>query len=213
MDKLIKILIADDHTLIRDGLINTISIRMADVAFGEASSAAEVLKEVLYQKWDLLILDINMPGRDGLDVLKELKTLQPELPVIVLSMYPENQFAVRTLKIGASAYLTKETSSEELITAIHTVLKGQKYITASITRILTEEITGKSANPTHETLSNCEFQVFKLIASGKNISGIALELSLSVKTISVYRANILEKLALKNNAEITNYAFKNNLIA
>ena len=213
MDKLIKILIADDHTLIRDGLINTISIRMADVAFGEASSAAEVLKEVLYQKWDLLILDINMPGRDGLDVLKELKTLQPELPVIVLSMYPENQFAVRTLKIGASAYLTKETSSEELITAIHTVLKGQKYITASITRILTEEITGKSANPTHETLSNHEFQVFKLIASGKNISGIALELSLSVKTISVYRANILEKLALKNNAEITNYAFKNNLIA
>lgn len=213
MDKLIKILIADDHTLIRDGLINTISIRMADVAFGEASSAAEVLKEVLYQKWDLLILDINMPGRDGLDVLKELKTLQPELPVIVLSMYPENQFAVRTLKIGASAYLTKETSSEELITAIHTVLKGQKYITASITRILTEEITGKSANPTHETLSNREFQVFKLIASGKNISGIALELSLSVKTISVYRANILEKLALKNNAEITNYAFKNNLIA
>ena len=113
---------------------------------------------------------------------------------------------------GASAYLTKETSSEELLTAIHTVLRGQKYITTSITRILTEEITGKSANPTHETLSNREFQVFKLIASGKNISGIALELSLSVKTISVYRANILEKLALKNNAEMTNYAFKNNLI-
>ena len=212
MEKPIKILIADDHTLIRDGLINTISKRMADVTFGEASSAAEVLKEALHQKWDLLILDINMPGRDGLDVLKELKTLQPGLPVIVLSMYPENQFAIRTLKIGASAYLTKETSSEELIIAINTVLKGQKYITASITRILTEEITGKSANPTHETLSNREFQVFKLIASGKNISGIALELSLSVKTISVYRANILEKLALKNNAEITNYAFKNNLI-
>lgn len=212
MNTPIKILIADDHTLIRDGLINTISKRMADVAFGEASSGVEVLKEVLHQKWDLLILDINMPGRDGLDVLKELKSLQPELPVIVLSMYPENQFAVRTLKIGASAYLTKETSSEELLIAINTVLKGQKYITSSITRILTEEITGKSAKPTHETLSNREFQVFKLIASGKNISGIGLELSLSVKTISVYRANILEKLALKNNAEITNYAFKNNLI-
>lgn len=212
MEKPIKILIADDHNLVRDGLINTISKRMADITFGEASSAAEVLKEVFHQKWDLLILDINMPGRDGLDVLKELKNMQPELPVIILSMYPENQFAVRTLKIGASAYLTKETSSEELLTAIHTVLRGQKYITASITRILTEEITGKAANPTHETLSNREFQVFKLIASGKNISGIALELSLSVKTISVYRANILEKLGLKNNAEMTNYAFKNNLI-
>ena len=211
MNTPIKILIADDHTLIRDGLINTISKRMVDVVFGEASSGVEVLKEVLHQKWDLLILDINMPGRDGLDILKELNTFQPELPVIVLSMYPENQFAIRTLKIGASAYLTKETSSEELLIAINTVLKGQKYITASITRILTEEITGKAANPTHETLSNREFQVFKLIASGKNISGIGLELSLSVKTISVYRANILEKLGLKNNAEITNYAFKNNL--
>jgi DNA-binding NarL/FixJ family response regulator len=153
-----------------------------------------------------------MPGRDGLDVLKELKSLQPALPVIILSMYPENQFALRTIRIGASAYLTKETSPDELMIAIKTVLKGQKYITTSVTRILTEEITGKSVNPTHETLSNREFQVFKLIASGKNISGIALELSLSVKTISVYRANILEKLALKNNAEITNYAFKNNLI-
>ncbi len=211
MEKPIKILIADDHNLIRDGLINTIFKRMADVTFGEASSATEVLQEVFHQKWDLLILDINMPGRDGLDVLKELKTLQPELPVIILSMYPEDQYAVRTLRIGASAYLTKETSSKELIKAIQTVLAGQKYITASITRILTEEIIGKSANPTHETLSNREFQVFKLIASGKNISGIALELSLIVKTISVYRANILEKLALKNNAEITHYAFRNNL--
>ena len=211
MKKSQNILIADDHTLVRDGIINTISKGMQDVTFGEASTAAGVLKEIRNTKWDLLILDINMPGRDGLDVLRELKILQPDLPVIILSMYPEDQYAVRTLKMGASAYLTKETSAQELITAIRTVLAGQKYLTSSITRILAEEITGKQANPTHETLSNREFQVFKLIASGKNISGIALDLSLSVKTISVYRANILQKLSLKNNAEITNYAFKNNL--
>lgn len=207
----LKILIADDHPLVRDGLINTISKGISNVSLGEASSAAGVLNEVRRQSWDLLILDINMPGRDGLDVLRELKTLQPELPVIILSMYPEDQYAVRTLKMGASAYLTKETSPRELLTAIQTVLAGQKYLTSSISRILAEEITGKQANPTHEILSNREFQVLKLIASGKNISGIALELSLSVKTISVYRSNILQKLSLKNNAEITNYAFRNNL--
>jgi DNA-binding NarL/FixJ family response regulator len=211
MRKSLKILIADDHTLVRDGLVNTISRGIRDVSFGEASSAAGVLKEVRNAGWDLLILDINMPGRDGLDVLRELKTLKPDLPVIILSMYPEDQYAVRTLRIGASAYLTKETSSKELIKAILTVIAGQKYLTPSITRILAEEITGKKANPTHEALSNREFQVLKLIASGKNISGIALELSLSVKTISVYRSNILQKLSLKNNAEITNWAFKNNL--
>jgi DNA-binding NarL/FixJ family response regulator len=211
MEKSLQILIADDHTLVRDGLVNTISKGMLDVTFGETSSAAGVLNEIRNNRWDLLILDINMPGRDGLDVLRELKTLQPDLPVIILSMYPEDQYAVRTLKMGASAYLTKETSSKELITAIQTVLAGRKYLTDSITRILAEEISGKQVNPTHETLSNREFQVFKLIASGKNISGIALELSLSVKTISVYRSNILQKLSLKNNAEITNYAFRNNL--
>jgi two-component system, NarL family, invasion response regulator UvrY len=211
MRKSLKILIADDHPLVRDGLINTISKGISNVSLGEASSAAGVLKEIRRQSWDLLILDINMPGRDGLDVLRELKTLQPDLPVIILSMYPEDQYAVRTLKMGASAYLTKETSPRELLTAIQTVIAGQKYLTSSISRILAEEITGKQANPTHEILSNREFQVLKLIASGKNISGIALELSLSVKTISVYRSNILQKLSLKNNAEITNYAFRNNL--
>jgi len=211
MKKTIQLLIADDHNLVRDGLVNTISKGIQDVSFGETNSAAGVLKEVRNKKWDLLILDINMPGRDGLDVLRELKTLQPDLPVIILSMYPEDQYAVRTLKMGASAYLTKETSSKELIAAIQTVLAGKKYLTSSIARILAEEITGKPSHPTHDILSNREFQVLKLIASGKNISGIALELSLSVKTISVYRSNILQKLSLKNNAEITNYAFRNNL--
>lgn len=211
MEKNLKILIADDHTLVRDGLINTISKGIENVSFGEASSAAAVLKEIRDKEWDLLILDINMPGRDGLDVLKELKSSQPNLAVIILSMYPEDQYAIRTLRMGASAYLTKETSSRELLLAIETVTDGKKYLTNSISRILAEEITGKSVSNTFQALSNRELQVFKLIASGKNISGIALELSLSVKTISVYRSNILQKLSLKNNAEITNYAFKNNL--
>lgn len=211
MEKNLKILIADDHTLVRDGLMNTISKGIENVTFGEASSAAGILKEIREKKWDLLILDINMPGRDGLDVLRELKGIEPELAVIILSMYPEDQYAVRTLKMGASAYLTKETSSQELLLAIETVVEGRKYLTNTISRILAEELSGKTAYNTCQALSNREFQVFKLIASGKNISGIALELSLSVKTISVYRSNILQKLSLKNNAEITNFAFKNNL--
>jgi len=185
---------------------------MPDVVFGEAENATTVMGKVKKENWDLLILDLNMPGRNGLDIIKDVKEYRPEIPIIVLSMYPEDQFALRVIKAGAVGYLTKNTSSAELLKAIKTILKGEQYITRSIARLLTEGLRYDSGKLQHESLSNREFQVLLLIASGKSISDIALELSLSVKTISVYRAHILVKMNLKNNSEITYYAFKHGLV-
>lgn len=207
-----KILVADDHTLVRESIIKSLSINMPEVVFGEAENATSVMGKVKKENWDLLILDLNMPGRNGLDIIKDVKEYQPELPIIVLSMYPEDQFALRVIKAGAMGYLTKNTSSSELLKAIKTILKGEQYITRSIARLLTEGLRSDSKKLLHENLSNREFQVLLLIASGKSISDIALELSLSVKTISVYRAHILNKMNLKNNSEITYYAFKHGLV-
>lgn len=207
-----KILVADDHTLVRESIIKSLSINMPEVVFGEAENATSVMRKVKKENWDLLILDLNMPGRNGLDIIKDVKEYQPELPIIVLSMYPEDQFALRVIKAGAMGYLTKNTSSSELLKAIKTILKGEQYITRSIARLLTEGLRSDSKKLLHENLSNREFQVLLLIASGKSISDIALELSLSVKTISVYRAHILNKMNLKNNSEITYYAFKHGLV-
>lgn len=207
-----RILVADDHTLVRESIIKTLSINMPDVTFGEAENATTVMGKVEKESWDLLILDLNMPGRNGLDIINDLKKYRPEMPIVVLSMYPEDQFALRVIKAGAVGYLTKNTSSAELLKAIKTILKGEQYITRSIARLLTEGLRSDSKKLLHEGLSNREFQVLLLIASGKSISDIALELSLSVKTISVYRSNILNKMNLKNNSEITHYAFKHGLV-
>jgi two-component system invasion response regulator UvrY len=207
-----KILVADDHTLVRESIIKSLSISMPEVEFGEAENATTVLGKVKKEHWDLLILDLNMPGRNGLDIIKDVKEYRSEIPIVVLSMYPEDQFALRVIKAGAMGYLTKNTSSQELIKAIKTILKGEQYITRTIARLLTEGLRRGSDKLLHESLSNREFQVLLLIASGKSISDIALELSLSVKTISVYRAHILIKLNLKNNSEITYYAFKHGLV-
>lgn len=209
---MIKILIADDHTLIREGLIKLLTSNFPDYTFGEAEDSSMVMEQIHKEDWDLLILDLNMPGRNGLDIIKDVKDYRPWIGIIVLSMYPEDQFALRVIKAGASAYLTKATSSKVLIKAIEKVLKGSQFITGSVSKIMTDELRNESKKPMHKTLSNRELQVLLLIASGKNISDIALELSLSVKTISVYRAKILEKMNLKNNAEITHYAFKNGLV-
>jgi len=206
-----RILVADDHAIMRDGLINSLSRSFPDADFGEAGTSPAILSMIRDEKWDLVILDINIPGRNGLEVLKDIKEHIPDLPVIILSMYPEDQFAIRTIKAGASAYLTKDTSIPELVKAIKSILEKKQYITSSVASLLTSEVRGNQSKPLHETLSDREFQVFKLISSGKTISIIAGELSLSVKTISVYRANILQKMNLKNNAEITSYAFRNNL--
>jgi DNA-binding NarL/FixJ family response regulator len=210
--RFIKILIGDDHSVVRHGVMRSLSANFPEAVFGEASNAADVLRLVEADNWDLIILDINMPGRSGLETLKEIKGYHPEIPVIIFSMYPEDQFAVRAIKSGASAYLTKDISSKELAEAIKKILSGERYMSSSITDLITNELRDNHKGTGHEILSDREYQVFLLIAKGNNVSAVALNLSLSVKTISVYRGNILKKMNLKNNAEITYYAFKHNLV-
>ena len=209
-----KILIADDHSVVRNGIIKSLTSSFPNTEFGEAGNAIEVLRIINQAKWNLVILDINMPGRSGMDVLKEIKANYPSIPVIIFSMYPEDQFAIRAMRAGASAYLSKDISSKELEKAIKEILNGERYFTPSIVALMTNELRDNNNNNKHphELLSDREHQVFLLIASGKNVSDIARELSLSVKTISVYRSIILKKMNLKNNAEITHYAFKHNLV-
>ena len=208
----LKILIADDHSVTREGIIKSLAAYFQDAKYSEASNAAEILQLVHKTQYDLVILDISLPGRNGLDVLKEVKSNYPEIPVIIFSMYPEDQFAVRSIRDGASAYLTKDISSKELAVAVKQILNGERYLTHSLMEIITKDLQHKLNKAPHEILSDREYQVFLLIASGKNVSSIARELSLSVKTISVYRAIILKKMNLKNNSEITYYAFKHNLV-
>ena len=210
--KKIKILIADDHSVVRNGIIKSLTSSFTTVEFGEAGNAIEVMRLINTSSWNLVILDINMPGRSGMDVLKEIKGHHPSIPVIIFSMYPEDQFAIRAMKAGASAYLTKDISSKELEKAIKGILNGEQYFTPSIAALMTYELRDKNNKLTHEILSDRELQVLLLIASGLNVSDIAKRLSLSVKTISVYRGLILKKMNLKNNAEVTHYAFKHNLV-
>lgn len=208
----VRILIADDHSVVRNGIMKSLTSKLSDIEFGEAANSAEIINMVHASKWDLVILDICMPGRDGIEILKDVKSGNPETPVIIFSMYPEDQFAVRAIKSGASAYLNKDISSKELAIAVKTVLKGEKYLTNSIAGLITDELRYDRDKFSHRELSDREHQVFLLIASGRSVSSIAEDLSLSVKTISVYRANILKKMNLKNSSEITHYAFKNNLV-
>lgn len=210
----LKILVADDHSIVRKGIIKSITSNFQNVVTGEASNGTEVLHLVNNERWDLIILDISMPGRSGLEVLKDIKTNYPKTPVIIFSMYPEDQFAIRSIKAGASAYLSKDITSLELEKAITAILRGELFITPTIASLLTDELQNKNNNKAvHETLSDREFQVFLLISKGKSVSDIASELNLSVKTISVYRSIILKKMNLKNNSEMMYYAFKNNLVS
>lgn len=208
----LKILVADDHSVVRNGILKSLMANFPDARFGEAGNAADVMRLVYEEKWDLVILDINMPGRSGMDVLKDIKESYPKTPVIIFSMYPEDQFAVRSIKAGASAYLTKDISSQELENAVRKIVRGERYLSPTVAELITNELIDGRKKSSHEILSDREHQVFLLIASGKNVSDIGRELSLSVKTISVYRSLILKKMNLKNNAEITHYAFKHNLI-
>jgi DNA-binding NarL/FixJ family response regulator len=209
---MLKILIADDHPIVRQGLKQILSEEFDEVTFGEAKNSQEVLDLVREKSWNMVILDITMPGRGGLDVLKELKGQDPKLPVLVLSMHPEDQYAVRVLKAGASGYLTKGSVQEELIKAIKKILGGGKYVSPSLAEKMAFNLETKTEKPLHEILSDREYQVMIMIASGKTVSGIAEELSLSVKTIGTYRTRILEKMKIKTNAELTHYAIKNKLV-
>ncbi len=207
-----KILLADDHTVVRRGLKQILADEFKRATFGEARNAQEALDLVWKDNWDVVILDITMPGRSGLEVLREIKKSKPKLPVLVLSMHPENQFAVRVLKRGAAGYMTKESAADELVGAVKKILAGGRYVSASLAEKLATYLASDTQKPPQELLSDREFQVLRLIASGKIVSEIAKELSLSVKTISTYRTRILEKMGLRNNAELMHYAMQHQLV-
>lgn len=211
MDKT-KILIADDHVIVREGLKQIVAETSDMVVADEAGSGHEVLNKVLKNDYDVVVLDITMPGMNGVDILNQLKNQRPELPVLILSIHPEEQYAVRVLRAGASGYLTKESAPDELIAAIRKVSAGKKYVSSSLAEKLAFELETDTEKPLHETLSDREYQVMCMIASGKTVKEIAEELFLSVKTISTYRARILKKMIMKNNAELTYYAIKHGLV-
>jgi DNA-binding NarL/FixJ family response regulator len=210
--KKIKILIADDHPIVRAGFKQVISDMPDMLVADEAGNGQEVLQLIGKKDYDLVLLDISMPGRSGLEILKDLKSEKPKLPVLILSIYPEEQYAIRALRAGASGYMTKASAPNELILAIRKISEGGKYISASLAEKLAYYLDGDAAKPPHETLSDREYQVMLMIASGKTVTEIANELCLSVKTISTYRTHIREKMKMKNNAEITLYAVQNKLV-
>lgn len=207
-----KILIADDHAIVRKGLVQILIENLDSVVVDEATSGDEALCKTLDNAYDLILLDISMPGRGGLDVLNELKGRSSKLPVLVLSMHPEEHYAIRALRAGASGYLTKGSASEELVTAIRRVLSGGRYISNSLAEKLADVLDKHTEQKLHETLSNREYQVMRMIGAGKTATEIAVEMSLSVKTISTFRARILHKMRMKNNAELTHYSIQNHLV-
>jgi two-component system, NarL family, invasion response regulator UvrY len=209
---MIRILIADDHTIVREGLKQILAETGDMTVMAEAGNGQEALDKILRDDFDVVVLDIAMPGRSGLDILKDIRAYRPKLPVLVLSMYPEEQYAVRVLRAGADGYLTKESAPNDLITAIRRLYEGKKYISSSLAEKLAFSLEMHSTRPPHELLSDREYQVLCRISSGKTVKEIAQELSLSVKTISTYRSRILEKMAMKNNAELTFYAVQNHLV-
>jgi two-component system invasion response regulator UvrY len=209
----IRLLIGDDHAVVRKGMKQILAETKDIVVADEAGNGREVLEKVRKNDFDMVLLDISMPGRDGLEVLKELKSLKPKLPVLMLSMYPEEQYAVRSLRSGASGYLTKDSATDELISAIRKVSSGGKYVSASLAEKLVHKLGADVEKPLHEALSDREYQVMCMIASGKTVKEMGEELSLSVKTVSTYRSRILNKMRLKGNAELTRYAIDNKLVS
>lgn len=208
----IRTLIVDDHKIVREGL-KLILDDSEDISVeGEASNGEEAFKLITENNYDLVLLDISMPGKSGLEVLREIKSYKPEQKVLILSMHAENIYAKRTLKAGASGYMTKESASTDLVDAIHKIHSGGKYITPQLAEILFRDIGGDISISPHEKLSNREYQVFEKIALGKKVFEIAEDLKLSSKTISTYRTRILEKMNMESNSELTNYALKNNLL-
>ncbi len=210
--KEIRILIVDDHVMIRQGLRQILADAFPKALFGEAPSANLALEEVAKKPWDVVLLDITMPGKSGLDVLKQMVDAQPNLAVLVLSMHPEDQYAIRVLKTGAAGYITKNTASEEVIGAVKKVLAGGKYVSAALAENLATSLNAPAGKAPHELLSDREYQVMRMIAQGRSVKEIAFELSLSVKTISTYRTRIMEKTKLKTNADIIRYAVREKLV-
>jgi DNA-binding NarL/FixJ family response regulator len=207
-----RVLIADDHAVFRRGLKETLGEAFPRLTFGEAKTAREAVDFVTRQDWEIVILDISMPGKSGLDILEDLKRLRPRLPVLLLSMHPEERFAKRALKAGAAGYLTKDSIPEELKTAVQRVLAGSRYVSATLAERLAHDLREGANTPIHERLSAREFQVLRMIASGKSVKQIATDVSLSVKTVSTYRARILVKTGMKTTAELIRYALESHLV-
>jgi two-component system invasion response regulator UvrY len=210
---MLRILIADDHAVVRKGLKQILLEEYPSAIIEEVNDAEGVIKKIISNEWDIIISDLSMSGRSGLDVVRQVKRYFPKLPVLILSIHPEEQYAIRVLKAGAAGYLSKDAATEELVKAVQRVLQGRKYIPSSIAEKIAEDLgQGSSDKAPHEFLSDREFEIFKLIASGKSISVIAEKLSLSSTTVSTYRARILIKMNMKTNAELTRYALENKLI-
>jgi DNA-binding NarL/FixJ family response regulator len=209
---MIRILIADDHAIVRAGLKQFIADQPDMEVTGEAASGSEAVQLVRGAEFDVVLLDISMPDRNGIDTLKTLKQLRPTLPVLMLSGFAEDQYAVNLLRGGASGYLNKEAASTQLVGAIRTVVRGRKFVSPALAQILADGVTGDTERPLHAELSQREFQIFCKLAAGAAVSKIADELFLSVKTVSTYRTRVLEKMGMKSNADLTYYAIKNGLI-
>ncbi len=207
-----RILIVDDHEIVRRGLKQILTDAFPDLQVGEAGDARQALEAAGRQAWDIVLLDINMPGRSGLDALEDLKALHPHMPVVVLSAFPEADFALRSLKLGACGYVNKQSASDELLNAIRKALAGGRYITPALAEKLAASLAGDFSAAPHETLSNRELQVLRLIASGKTIKEIAAQLCLSEKTVGTYRTRISEKMGLATNVELTRYALQHKLV-
>ena len=208
----IRVFIADDHAIVREGLKQILADSPDIIVAGESENGLDAIKLFRKSKCHVMLLDISMPDKSGIDVLKQVKKENPEMAVLMLSMHREDQYAIRSLKAGAAGYLTKQSAPKELVTAIRQVASGQKYVSAALAQELASQVGEDHAAALHDTLSDREYQTLTMIASGKTVSVIAEELSLSVKTISEYRARLLVKMRLKNSAELTHYAIKNQLI-
>jgi two-component system, NarL family, invasion response regulator UvrY len=209
---MLNILIADDHFLIRRGLKQLVEENLPSAHVGEAEDGPKTLVLARERKWDVIVLDISMPGKDGLDLIKDLKDIDPLVHVLILSIQPEEQYALRAFRLGASGCLNKSANPAELIVAVKTVVAGRRYVSAKAQELMLDEVVGAGPELPHERLSDREYQVFRLLASGKTIGEISEMLALSVKTVSTYRARIMEKTGLENNAQLTHYAFKHHLV-
>jgi DNA-binding NarL/FixJ family response regulator len=208
---MIRVLIIDDHEIVRRGLIEVLEDGFLKMETGEAANSRAALEMITAQEWDIVLLDINLPGRNGLEVLSEIKRLRPQSPVLVVSAYPEEEFAIRALKLGASGYLNKSLAADEVLVAVKKVLAGGRFVTASLAEKLAASLGGDVRQSAHDSLSNRELQVLRLIASGRSIKKIAAEIALSEKTVATYRLRTAKKLGLDSNVELTRYALKHQL--
>lgn len=209
---MIRILIADDHSVVRRGLKQILLEEFPDAFITSVSDGNKLIQKARAEEWNIIISDVSMPGRSGLEVVKQLKEEFPKLPVLILSMHPEDHYAIRALKAGASGYLTKDSASDELVNAVRKILSGRRYISSNVAEKLAETLKQDTSKMLHETLSDREFHVMKMISEGKRLTEISDSLSLSITTISTYRSRVLEKMNMKTNAELTFYAIKHKLV-